>query len=87
MSIFNDENLKFISDMIEEKMPILKECEDFKTKYESLFDSIENLEQKLTNEQKDELDEIVSLFYQTESYYLVLAYSLGVKYGKEIEKL
>lgn len=46
--IFNRKNLEFINSMIEEKILILKQCEDFRLKYEKLFDSIDYLEKNIT---------------------------------------
>lgn len=37
--------------------------------------------------QKEKFNEIISLFYNTEEYYFALAYSLGVKYAKDLKKI
>lgn len=87
LKIFNSENLTFINDMIEHRIPILKQCGDFKIKYERQFEMIDNLEKECTETQKEMLSEIIQLFYETERYYFFLAYSLGVKYGEELQEL
>lgn len=87
IEIFNNEDYKFISNLIENKLPILKQNKDFKNKYSRLSDAIEELEKILSNEQKEKFDEIIELFYKTEEYYFAFSYSLGVKYGIDLKKL
>ena len=50
-------------------------------------DKMDEFEKNLTEEQKDQFYEIVELFYKTEEYYFAFSYSLGVKYGKDLNKL
>ena len=76
IEIFNNEDYKFISNLIENKLPILKQNKDFKNKYSRLSDAIEELEKILSNEQKEKFDEIIELFYKTEEYYFAFSYSL-----------
>lgn len=85
--IFNNEDYKYISNFIEEKSPILRQNKKFNEKYLNLTDTIENLEKTLSVQQKEQLDEIIKLFYETEEYYFAFSYSLGIKYGKELEQL
>lgn len=85
--IFNNNDYKYISNFIEEKLPILRQNKKFNEKYLKLTNSIENLEKTLTENQKEQLDEIIQLFYETEEYYFAFSYSLGLKYGKELEEL
>ena len=87
MDIFNNGDYKYISDVIEEKIQILRNNEDFNKKYTTLSDLIENLEMNLTEMQKEQFDEIIKLFYETEKYYFALSYSLGVKFGNDLNKL
>ncbi len=87
MEIFNNDDYKFISNFIEEKIYILKENKDFKENYFRLNDVIDELEKTLSKEQKKKFNEIVELFYKTEEYYLAFSYSLGLKYGKDLEKI
>ena len=87
MAIFNDDNYKFISNFIENKLPILKENTEFNKKAKTLSDAMEELERTLSNEQKEKFDEIVKLFYETEEYYFAFSYSLGVKYGEDLRKI
>ena len=85
--IFNNEDYKYISNFVEEKLPILRQNKKFNEKYLNLTDTIENLEKTLSVQQKEQLDEIIKLFYETEEYYFAFSYSLGIKYGKELEQL
>ena len=85
--IFNNSDYKYISNFIEEKLPILRQNKNFNEKYLNLTDTIEKLEKTLSAQQKEQLDEIIKLFYETEEYYFAFSYSLGIKYGKELEQL
>ena len=87
MALFSNEDYKIINNLIEKRLPILKENKDFNKKYTNLFDAMEKLEKTLSQEQKEQFDEIVQLFYETEEYYFALSYSLGVKYGEDLKKL
>ncbi|MFR2450947.1 MAG: hypothetical protein ACLS9A_06110 [Clostridia bacterium] len=87
MEIFNNGNYKFISDFVEEKLPIIKENENFKKDYLRLTDAMDELELTLTKQQKDQFNEIVKLFYTTEEYYFAFSYSLGVKYGEDLKNI
>lgn len=87
MEIFDNNNYKYISKFVEDKMPMLNENADFKEKYLKLTDKIEELEKNLSSNQVEQFQEIVNLFYQTEEYYFAFSYSLGVKYGQVLEKL
>ena len=87
MEIFNDESYKYISKSIEEKLPILRKNKNFNEIYLKLSDMIDDLEKKLLEEQKEQFNEIIQLFLETEEYYFALSYSLGVKYGKDLNEL
>lgn len=87
MEIFNDDSKIFINNLVEEKISVLRENSDFNQKSIRLSDSIDELEETLSESQKDLFDEIISLFFQTEEYYFALSYSLGVKYGDNLKKL
>lgn len=87
MDIFNNEEYKLISEMVEKRLPELRKNEDFNKKYLRLTDAMEELEKTLSKEQKEKFHEMVNLFYETEGYYFAFSYSLGVKYGEDLEKL
>ena len=87
MEIFNNETKDFISNLVEEKLSILKENTDFKEKYTRLSDAMDELEKTLSKNQEELFNEIVNLFYETEKYYFTLSYSLGLKYGEDLKKL
>lgn len=87
MEIFNNDNYQFISNYVEQKLPILKENQNFNAEYLRLTDAMEELEQTLSKQQKEQFDEIVQLFYKTEEYYFAFSYSLGVKYGEDLKRI
>lgn len=87
LDFFENGDYKLITNLINEKLETLKKYKDFDEQYTKLYDEIDELEVLLNDNQKDKLHEITKLFYNTEEYYFALAYSLGVKYGKDLEKL
>ncbi len=87
MEIFESGIYKFISELVEEKISILKNNIDFNNQYTRLYEVIDELERNLTGRQKEQFDEIIELFYKTEEYYFALSYSLGVKYGEDLKKI
>lgn len=74
---FYNNDYKYISEFIESKIFILRKCKDFDKKYIRLSDAIDELDLDLNEEQRQKLNEIVRLFYQTEEYYFAFAYYLG----------
>ncbi len=86
-SIFENENYRYISNFVEENIGVLKNNQDYQEKYKRLTDAMEGLDSTLTDRQKEQFHEIVQLFYQTEEYYFVLSYSLGVKYGEDLKQI
>ena len=68
--IFNNDDYKYISNFVEEKLPILRQNKKFNEKYLNLTDTIEKLEKTLSVQQKEQLDEIIKLFYEIVTFYL-----------------
>lgn len=87
MKIFDNENYKFISELVESKIPILRQNKKFEEKYLRLSNAVEELENELSENQKQQFDEIIKLMHETEQYYFALSYSLGVKYGEELKEI
>ena len=87
MDIFNNQDYKLISEVVEKKLTLLRKNEGFNKKYLNLIDAMDELEASLSKEQREKFHEIVNLFYETEAYYFAFSYSLGVKYGEDLEKL
>ena len=87
MDLFNNDDYKFISNFVEEKIYMLKENDNFKKTYLKLTDVMDELEKTLSNEQKAQFNEVIELFYKTEEYYFAFSYSLGVKYGENLKNL
>lgn len=85
--IFQGENYKKISELVEKNIAKLRQNQKFNKKYLRLTQALDEAESMLNEQQKEKLNEIITLFYETEEYYFALAYSLGVKYGKDLENL
>lgn len=85
--IFKDNNYRIISELVNKKTQKLRENKDFESKYLNFFEIMDILSENLKKKDKELFDKFVELYYQTEEYYLALAFSLGVKYGNELNKL
>ena len=85
--LFDTDTISYITQLVESKSNLLNEIKDFKEKDKMLSLSMEALENELSKENKDKFDKIIKLMYQVEEYYIALAYSLGTKYGNNIEKI
>lgn len=86
-NIFDEDTVESISNLIESKMPLLNKVPKFKQKDEALAKATEELEDILSKEQNEKLDNIMRLYYQIDSYYFTLAYFLGKQHGMQIKKL
>lgn len=87
IDFFESGDYKFVTNLINEKIDKLKICDEFNKKYIKLYDLMDEAQILFDENQKKKFNEIVQLFYEIEEYYLALAYSLGVKYGKDLEKM
>ena len=87
MEIFKDNSYKYISNLVENKITILRQNEDFNKKYIEQFNLIDKLNETLSGEQKENFNTLIKLFYETEEYYFALSYSLGIKYGENLKLL
>ena len=87
IKIFVNGDYKLISQILEVKFSELKNYEDFNTKSKTLSEKIENLSQNLDPQKKEELDDIIDLFYETEAYYFAFSYLYGLQLGKDAEKI
>lgn len=85
--LFDNDMVNHITQFVESKEDILKDIKDFKEKDKMLSLCLEGLENELSKENKEKLDKVIKLMYQVEEYYITLAYMLGTKYGKSIEKI
>ncbi len=77
--IFNEETVEKISNLVEEKMPMLRDVKDFQEKDKMLAICTEELEKLLSGELREKFDNVMRLTYQVEEYYFTLAYILGSK--------
>ena len=85
--LFNDESISTISNIVEEKMHLLKNISNFNDKEKSLAMNLEIFEKDLSTELKEKFDTVMKLTYQIEEYYFTLAYFMGMQSGKTYEKL
>lgn len=87
MEIFNNDNYKYISNLVESKISILRQNKDFNKKYLKQSNLIDNLNQTLSGKQKENFNNLIKSIYETEEYYFALSYSLGIKYGEDLKLL
>ena len=85
--LFDQDSISSINEFVENKSNLLNEIKDFKEKDKTLSLYMDELEKQLDKESKEKFDQIIKLMYQVEEYYIALAYSLGTKYGENIENL
>ena len=86
-NLFNDDTVETISNLVEDKMPLLNKITAFKEKDYALAMATEDLENSLSEDLNNKLDNIMKLHYQIDSYYFTLAYFLGKQHGEQIQKL
>lgn len=86
-SLFDEGTVEAISNLVEEKMPLLNKISAFKEKDQTLAIATEELENTLSQEQKNKFDTVMKLHYHIDSYYFTLAYFLGKQHGEQIQKL
>ena len=82
-NLFDKDTIENISNLVESKMPLLNKISTFKEKDKALADCIESFENSLSEHSKNTLDDIMRLYYQVDSYYLTLAYFIGLQHGKQ----
>ena len=83
--LFDREMVEGISNLVEEKMKLLKEIEDFREKDKMLTICLEEMDSLLSKELKEKFDNVMKLTYQVEEYYFTLAYLLGSKYREKLK--
>ena len=86
-NLFDEDTVEAISNLVEDKMPLLNGITSFKEKDQTLAIATEDLENALSKELNDKLDNVMKLHYQIDSYYFTLAYFLGQQHGEQIQKL
>ena len=66
MDFFNDGSYKFVTNMINEKIDVLKENGEFNEKYTRMYDLIDEFDLILEDNQKKKFNKIMELIYNTE---------------------
>lgn len=85
--LFDEDTVEAISNLVEEKMPLLNGVTSFKEKDLALATATEEFENTLSKEQKVKFDNVMKLHYHIDSYYFTLAYFLGQQHGEQIQEL
>ncbi len=86
-NLFDKETITNISKLVEEKMPELNQVSEFKKCDQNFALALESFENYLSEDLSKKFDDLVNLHYKVLDYYFTLAYFLGIKHGKQIEKL
>ena len=82
-NLFDEDTVEAISNLVEEKMPLLNKLPAFKEKDQSLAKVTEDLEDHLSEDLKSKFDDVMKLHYEIESYYFTLAYFLGKRHSEQ----
>jgi len=80
-NLFDEDTVENISNLVEDKMPLLNGIPSFKEKDQALATATEELEDALSEELNTKFDKVMRLHYQIDSYYFTLAYFLGKQHG------
>ena len=83
-NLFDEYTVETISNLVEDKMPLLNKYSTFKEKDQTLAKATEELENALSEEQKAKFDNVMKLHYHIDSYYFTLAYFLGKQHAEQI---
>lgn len=85
--LLDKETVENISKLVLDKMPILNQIKEFKNADQKFAEKLEELENTLSEELNNDLDEVMRLHYNVIDYYLTFAYFLGLKQGEQIQEL
>ncbi len=76
-NLFDEDMVETISNLVENKMPLLNKVKSFKEKDLSLAKATEEFENLLSEDLKSKFDDVIRLHYEIDSFYFTLAYFLG----------
>ena len=85
-NLFDKETVSNISELVQSKMKVLNKTLEFKEKDKHFSEILENFENSLSEDLKEQFDDVIKTHYQILDYYFTLAYFLGVKQGNQIAK-
>ena len=83
INIFDSDTVNRISNLVEDKMFVLNQIEDFQKNDENFAIALEKLENSLSEETRSLLHEVMKLNYHVESYYFTLAYFIGLQHAEQ----
>ena len=86
-NLFDEDTVEAISNLVEEKMPLLNGVQSFKEKDQALAIATEEFENSLSEKLNNKFYDVMKLHYQIDSYYFTLAYFLDKKHSEKIKKL
>ena len=86
-NLFDEDTVEAISNLVEEKMPLLNGVQSFKEKDQALAIATEEFENSLSEKLNNKFYDVMKLHYQIDSYYFTLAYFLGKQHSEQIKKL
>ncbi len=78
---FDENYIESIRFLVENNSSVLNNSENYNKVSKELIKRLDNFDEKLPSELEEEFNEIISLMYQSENYYITLAYALGAKYS------
>lgn len=81
--LFDKETVLAISSMIEDRMPLLNQIQDFKEKDKQYAIAMESFQNSLSEDKSKQFDGVMRLGYKVDEYYLTLAYFLGKQSGEK----
>ena len=85
--IFDQETVQNISNLIETKMDKLNNVPEFHDKDQLFAMKLDELENSLSGDLQEKLNDLMRLNYQLEDYYLTLSYFIGYKHHIDSENL
>ena len=86
-NLFDKDTVENTSNLVESKMYLLNDLEDFRNKDKAFASALEKLESSLSKDSRNILDEMMRLNYQVQDYYFTLAYFLGKQHNEQTKKL
>lgn len=87
LNFFKSTDYKYISNFIENKINELRKIEEYNNLDQKNISLANKLEESLNEDQKNTFEEYLKTIYELEEFYFAFAYSIGVKYGKDLENL
>lgn len=85
--IFSEEHLLEISNILDVNFHTLRKVKKFKNLEKEMFELSDIIYKKLPKEEQAKFERLSYILGEMENYTNALLYSLGIKYGIELQKL